>query len=248
MVEIALALAVIGFALVAIIGVLPAGMTVQRENREETIINQEAGYWLEAIRTGSQGLADLPSYVQAITIATTVYQNGTPGSVSTNTYTASSGPNGYALTSGDRIVGLLSTPKYEPAVRGFKSNYIVAYVRSLTGSAAEKPPQSNPDVLDTAFSYKLISEVIPWDVPAGVQPRIPPTVRAQAGMNPVGTNLVHNLYDVRLLFRWPLLPNGTAGSGRQSYRALVGGQLVPTQKQPPHPPYFFRPGSYSYSP
>ena len=34
MVEIALALAIIGFALVAIIGVLPFGLNVQRQNRE----------------------------------------------------------------------------------------------------------------------------------------------------------------------------------------------------------------------
>ena len=42
MIEIALSLAIIGFALVAIIGALPKGMNVQRENREETIINQDA--------------------------------------------------------------------------------------------------------------------------------------------------------------------------------------------------------------
>ena len=42
MIEIAISLAIIGFALVAILGVLPIGMSVQRENREETIINQDA--------------------------------------------------------------------------------------------------------------------------------------------------------------------------------------------------------------
>ena len=35
MVEIALSLAVIGFALVAVIGILPIGMNVQKENRQE---------------------------------------------------------------------------------------------------------------------------------------------------------------------------------------------------------------------
>src|SRR5205823_13848329 len=42
MIEIAISLAVIGFALVAIIGILPTGMNVQKENREETIIGQDA--------------------------------------------------------------------------------------------------------------------------------------------------------------------------------------------------------------
>ena len=40
MVEIAISLAIIGIALVAIIGVLPMGMQIQRANREQTVINQ----------------------------------------------------------------------------------------------------------------------------------------------------------------------------------------------------------------
>jgi len=54
MIEIALSLAVIGFALVAIIGVLPFGMNVQRDNRENTIINYDADYLMSAIRNGAQ--------------------------------------------------------------------------------------------------------------------------------------------------------------------------------------------------
>src|SRR5690348_14533076 len=54
MVEIALSLGIIAFALVAIIGVMPSGMKVQRENREDTIVNQDASYLLEAIRSGSK--------------------------------------------------------------------------------------------------------------------------------------------------------------------------------------------------
>ena len=55
MVEIAICLAIIGFALVAIIGVLPIGMNTQRDNREETIINQDATVFIEAIRNGAHG-------------------------------------------------------------------------------------------------------------------------------------------------------------------------------------------------
>ena len=67
MVEIAICLAIIGFALVAIIGVLPIGMNTQRDNREETIINQDATVFIEAIRNGAHGLDDLTNYVYAIT-------------------------------------------------------------------------------------------------------------------------------------------------------------------------------------
>src|SRR6266513_839727 len=59
MVEIALCLAIIGFALVAIIGILPSGMNVQKDNREETIIRQDAMYLMEAIRSGSRVMYDL---------------------------------------------------------------------------------------------------------------------------------------------------------------------------------------------
>src|SRR5271156_3068044 len=67
MVEVAISLAIIGIALVAIIGVLPMGMNVQRENREATVINQDATVFIEAIRNGARGLDDLTNYVYAIT-------------------------------------------------------------------------------------------------------------------------------------------------------------------------------------
>ena len=76
MVEIAISLAVIGIALVAIIGVLPLGMNVQRDNREATVINQDATVFIEAIRDGAQGLNDLTNYVYAITNYWTEYKSG----------------------------------------------------------------------------------------------------------------------------------------------------------------------------
>ena len=66
MVEIAICLAIIGIALVAIIGVLPLGLNVQKDNREETIINQDATVFIEAIRNGARGADDLTNYVYAI--------------------------------------------------------------------------------------------------------------------------------------------------------------------------------------
>ncbi len=66
MVEIAISLAIIGFALVAIIGVLPIGMTVQKDNREETIVNQDATVFMNAIRNGALGLDYLTNYVTSI--------------------------------------------------------------------------------------------------------------------------------------------------------------------------------------
>src|SRR5580692_5503640 len=82
MIEIALAIGVIGFALVAVIGILPAGMNVQKDNREDTTISQDAPFFLDAIRSGSTNtvfynnnrlppntsLDFLTNYVERITI------------------------------------------------------------------------------------------------------------------------------------------------------------------------------------
>src|ERR1022692_2866450 len=67
MVEIAISLAIIGIALVAILGVLPIGLRMQRDNREQTVINHDATIFMEAIRGGARGLDDLTNYVYAIT-------------------------------------------------------------------------------------------------------------------------------------------------------------------------------------
>ena len=77
MVEIALCLGVIAVALVAIIGVLPTGVRVQRDNREDTVINQEGLLWLEAIRSGSRGLDYLTNFVDTITISNTTQGGAT---------------------------------------------------------------------------------------------------------------------------------------------------------------------------
>jgi type II secretory pathway pseudopilin PulG len=67
MAEIAIALGVIAFALIAIIGILPAGLQVQKDNREETIINQDARVLLEAIKSGGRDVtSDLAAFVSEI--------------------------------------------------------------------------------------------------------------------------------------------------------------------------------------
>ena len=82
MVEIAICLAIIGIALVAIIGVLPIGLNVQKDNREETLIDQDATVFMENIRNGARGLDDLTNYVMAITNSWTLYTcNGTPSAI-----------------------------------------------------------------------------------------------------------------------------------------------------------------------
>ncbi len=169
MVEIALALAVIGFALVAIIGILPAGLNVQKENREETIINQDAAIWMNALRGGSKATDYLTNYVAAIEIESTPHDTaGIPDFSSTVTerFTPVSATiPGYELVYGGRIVGLLSTPKYvpqQPIDGSFMSNHVTAYVRAISGNVSDKAPNQNATVRDSAFAYRLTPEIAPF--------------------------------------------------------------------------------------
>jgi len=235
MIEIAISLAVIGFALVAILGVLPLGMSVQKENREETIINQDATVFMNAIRSGARGMDDLTNYVVAITNYQAHYKSGhgTPSDKYVNWYmNNSSSVPGFALDSGFRIIGLLSTPKYIPLANGFLSNYVVAAVRSLSGTVSDKFPQTNAALQDLAFSYRMIPEVVAFGVNYDNDARSWRT-------NPMALNLQTNLHEVRLTFRWPLA-QGIKAPGRQVYRTIVGGSLVRTnESQFPEVPLFF---------
>jgi type II secretory pathway pseudopilin PulG len=241
MIEIAFSLAIIGFALVAIIGVLPIGMNVQKDNREETIINQEAIMFMDAIRNGAQGVDDLTNYVMAITndIYSYDYSTMLPKHYGKFGYTPTSSDTSaqFRLTNGARIVGLLSTPKYViwPGGGGYNSNHVVAYVRSMSGPANEKFPQDNSSVQDFTFSYIMTPEVVPyWTNYVDTswvnlnQPGLTPSESAtRSNYLVVANNLQANLHDVRLVFRWPLRSKGPSGSSGQSFRTLVGGLLLP---------------------
>jgi type II secretory pathway pseudopilin PulG len=79
MVEIAIALGVIAFALVAIIGILPTGLQTQRDNREETLVNQDARLLIEAIKSGGRDVSsDIGSYVISVDGTDYSQQKGIP--------------------------------------------------------------------------------------------------------------------------------------------------------------------------
>ena len=90
MIEIAIAVGVIGFALVAVIGILPQGMNVQKDNREDTIISQDAPYFLNAIRNGERRTNNniLVNYLESITV-TDITSNAVPASAVTPTLSSS---------------------------------------------------------------------------------------------------------------------------------------------------------------
>ncbi len=242
MVEIALCLAIIGFALVAIIGILPTGMNVQKDNREETIIKQDATYFMEAIRSGSRGMYDLTNFFEEVTVSNNV--------VGPKAFSQKKTPDFYKqlVPTTNSLIGLLTTPKF---FFGQKvTNVVTARVQAISGSAVEKPPSTSRDM---AFRYLLTSEIIPmlsintslFDYSAPGLDEVERNGRsnqlAQAQYQ------IDNLYEVRLTFRWPLLPNGKTGGNKQVFRSTVSGSMtnVTIPSYPSFPLYYFQPRLYT---
>jgi hypothetical protein len=218
MVEIALCLGIIAFALVGIIGVLPTGLKVQKENLEETIINQDGVFLLEAIRSGSKGADDLTNYVESVTVK---YGTGTPIIFTNTTRNVAN-----RLTNGLHIVGLLSTPKLERLPDGtIRSNSVTARIRAINGVASEKGKQAE----DLSFRYHLISEVLPFSN----RPAI-----GLKNLYDVRLTIRWPLYQKAGTWEY--------GRGRKTFRTLVAGELHgfgPVRS--PSYLYFFEPNSFT---
>ena len=209
-------------------GVLPEGFKSQRTNRDETIINQEGAYFMEAIRGGAVALDGLTNYVQWVGI-TNVITNANP--VVENYMT----PADWRYWYGSNIIGMLTTPKnldMSGVTPGMGYLTVAAKVKAISGSVSERYLRSP----EFQFCYLLRSEVIPYT-------NIPPAARsAILASNPKDSvqdrmdktnawsqslHLQNNLYEVRLTLNWPVRPNGSVGSGQKVFRTLVSGPLRP---------------------
>ena len=239
MVEIAISLGVIAIALVAILGVLPTGVRVQRDNREDTILNQEGALWVEAIRSGSRGLDYLTNYVDLITISNsrTHVLLAYPSPAFT---TKIPPPMADVLTNGQQIVGLLTWPKY---FLDGSSNRVTALVRAITGSAMDKSKSAR----DMAFAYQLTSEVMPLNVypsaftnfaASGLSPAV---ALSRSNLWRFARNQAQNFYEMRLTLQGPVIPKGRTydvlGTPK-TFRTLVSGSLLTTNL------YFVQPSTF----
>ncbi len=293
MIEVAICLAIIGIALVGIIGVLPRGMNTQRDNRETTIIGQDANQLIEIIRNGARGQDDLTNYVFAITNywfwtnpVTSGFGSGYNGYTFSNAnltdVTGTVPPNNIfavlsPLNSGSNIVGVLSTPEFTDfngapipsLIEGGISNHVVAYVKALSGLAAEKPPQTNDVMMGDAFSYRvqcvnapMAMDVQPWlafsynqgsRICKGGRFWLAAFPTAGTDIPGASTNWVRDFgadqlaagqRELRLRFLWPILPNGKVGGNYQNFRVTVGGQLVTNVNAAGAMLYHYQPQSF----
>jgi len=237
MVEIALSLAVVAFALVAIIGVLPSGLQVQRDNRQDTLINEDARYLLDALRGGRDALGVLSNAVYFVQV-----ERLSPAPVTTWAWNNTSSNAAERLT-GDQIITLLNTPKTAPWIDPRLTNRVTAWLRAINSTAIER----DPEAAEVAFRYQLTVEVVPATVfPRGVMndwdPIAPENRELLLYRNYLDklhgtylgpgnvTNASGRLHEVRLTFRWPIWaddPDDPArlrvGRQRRTFRATVAG-------------------------
>lgn len=234
MVEVALSLAIIAFAIVAVIGILPTGMQVQRDNREETIVNQDGSMMLEILRNGqtnvtflSENFEWIESYTNGILEGRITRSNLLSGTFSTNEMAY-------------RLVGLLSTPRFVADTNlpsGYISNWVQAKFVSSSGPLADRMVEDpTKGTRDFAFSYLVTVDIAS-------------TVISGNNSNYLGyamaTNIQANLYQLRLNLSWPVYPNNTVGNGRKSFQSMVAGQLYRETTGSFAGLYTFRPSRFS---
>ena len=262
-IELVICLGIIAFALVAIIGVLPIGINVQKDNREETIINQDSLYWMEAIRSGATGMNDLTNHIAFIEI-----RNSNSQVYRWEPVPAAAGDSHIELprgVQGAAIIGLLSMPVQADLVgpltvrnwpqvdtQSGEYNRIWAKVRAISGSAVDKGEAAK----EMAFSYRLTSEVRP--------------IRTMGDWGNLSDNPLAmdanrfrklNFYEIKLTFHWPEYAFGgeeRPGPNRKVFRTVVAGRLVNRslfnpiepvtgrfQEDITSPFFFFEPNRYS---
>jgi hypothetical protein len=201
MIEVALSLAIVAFAMVAIIGVMPAGLNVQRENREDTIISQDAALILEAIRSGygSSNVTSLSTSLLGIT------GPAVP-------------PAGTNYTPLD-LVKRLCIPRWDTTNA---TNVVRAHLRAMSGNLADAAAGSSA----VAFSYVVTSEVNNYvGDPSNNGPLLPysPSPNAYLSNNLYEVKLTFQwpVYEAA-----PGVFPSRFGNGRMVVRTMISGQLT----------------------
>jgi hypothetical protein len=229
LVEIAIALGVIGFALVAIIGILPVGLQIQRDNRAETIINQDGTFWIEAIRNGARGLDELVDHVESIEVKFYDYSTVPPTLLAppaaySQPFTYGNGPFRYA--NGSNIIGLLTTPAFIP------NTEVHAVVSAISGAAAEK--SSSAADRELAFRYNMTVQI---QRPGNNTPSF--TALSTNAIPIIPNDSLNSLYELRLNMAYNWVNDKQPGTRRQSYRAELSRGVIAITNQPTDTPNFF---------
>lgn len=241
MIEIALALGVIAIGLVSIIGLMPFGLGVQRENKDETVIDHDARLMFEFLKAGVAETNDLDTlgrlWVHIVPDAkdgkrkiwvtntvityelTTRKPLGTPDITVTELEVVDPRtpvrlkPEQIALANVLSVQSLAGAVQYNPAQNRLVVSRVQTAIllRALAGSAYDKYPQTNQTVTEMSFAYKLVRELFP------IQSTEVPFNNSMGSANPPALPA----YEARLSFAWPAYGPNSTGYGRRVYRAII---------------------------
>lgn len=240
MIEIALCLAIVAFAMVVIMGVLPLGGLVQKENREKTLSLLDGNYVLEAIQNGAKGYDDLGLYVDEILLFEK--PNSEPKVIENNV-------SGGVYWGTREIVGLLSSPKYlltssnvwipnylnNESIFGNSATNMICRLkmRSMNGSAADKnTDESNRDF---GMSYLVDVQVVPAQTNYIDLDEAENDSALKDWLKRERT-LSRTTYEVLLTLSWPVRQTAskdgyyTADANTQIFRTFITGTLSDSQK------------------
>lgn len=224
--EIAVSLAVIGFAIVAVIGVLPTGLNIQKDTREKTTILQDASYFMEAIRHGASEVNtnrvayESTQLVDSIPKMWRVYE-GLPPEVL---------EQGKDYRTDADVIQLMSEPSRVLPQGRFL--YSVALVRALSGSASEKGGRAFDSRI--AFSYFLRSDILSVtnSIPISTHITTEPIVLGPAEFDLRSTEwnrISTNLSEMRFAVMWPPVPDayevGETYRNKLRFRTMVSGAV-----------------------
>lgn len=259
LVEIALCIAVVSIAMVAIIGVLPTGMNVQQQNREESLLNQDAELLLNVLRSGQVGSRDLLNFADRVTLVRD-YRDGS--ATRTNHFhgplVADAPDTSEPMTDVFQLLGLVSRPRYTREVSQNTPNGSVAVtntirleMRTLSGSMANQPvirsgnvrTPGNDQRIDFAFRYLVTVETVSRQ---GV--RVPGDITRPEDPTASGVS------EIRMTFEWPLVRFGAApnqyrlGLNRREFRTEVLSSPTLLVGNVPQNTTYFGPVVFPYRP
>jgi len=222
MIEIALCLAVVGIALVSILGVMPTGLEVQKDNREDTIINLDGELLLEALKSGGTGFDFLTNHVRYI-------RHDYVGTSSSQVFDQ--------FNSGREILGLMSYPAYEMVNNLVAPLRITARLNSISGSAVLKGTGESDKDFD--LNYMVSVELFPAQLYSLQQTNFLASnlqsdeIELRRIQWLKALNVATNFHEVRLKISWPVYETGTGqgakvnvGKNTKTFRTLLSGHRI----------------------
>lgn len=248
MAEVVLALAIVAFGLIAVLGVLPIGLNTNRDNRDETIIRHDMEFWMNAIRGGRLSM-DALNHVEWVELNindnnTTVYRaeyaalarDGNPDNADMwpafvdKAGNAALAPLTYRGTLKQAswrkdVLGWLSIPDSLPSYGSIKK---YAKIRPLGSTLLNRLQSIKGVAADGTVGY----------IHEGGDLTFSYLLETHINM------MEPNFWEIKLVARWPIIEEGETadtvktGHGKKTFVAYINAPLEKTWSRGDLPPFY----------